>query len=476
MKRRTFLRKTGAIVLQVPVILSSTSLASCKKETIKKPSTLPTNDGEPTTLPSNPQTPAGNEPAVITSDQKIISGYVNAQSYLPGDTGYLYVSANETIEKENIAVYNLNGKISFLIPYEKVSLQKVNTDAPYENGYGYTGAIKFTIPQLKSGLYLIANQIAPIVRSGNFADITIVYPSNTENAYCKSGDRSLYTSPVAKKVSFLRPIKVTFYAYGIFKWLNNQNYSYKVISDMDMDDYSNFNSKLLIIAGHNEYWTRKARANFDRFIIEGKDSLVLSGNTMWWQVRYNEEKNQLICYKTGEDPDPNPLNNTVLWTDPRLKYQIIESLGADFNGGGFGSETTRTGFNGFKIYNPSSPLLSGISIDKGEVLTCRSLEYDGAPIKGFDADGFPVIDNSKLRFYKTELLGYDIGYRNEQMPKTVATPLIYKKTATSGTVINWATTNWCSEKNFFADSTQRIVNITEKMIDMLLAKQNVFSS
>ena len=28
----------------------------------------------------------------------------------------------------------------------------------------------------------------------------------------------------------------------------------------------------------------------------GGHALILSGNTMWWQVRYNEDKTKLICY------------------------------------------------------------------------------------------------------------------------------------------------------------------------------------
>ena len=70
-----------------------------------------------------------------------------------------------------------------------------------------------------------------------------------------------------------------------------------------MDDYENIRgAKLLVVIGHSEYWTRTARLNFDRFVDEGCHALVLSGNTMWWQVRYSENKDRMICYKGGNDP------------------------------------------------------------------------------------------------------------------------------------------------------------------------------
>ncbi len=54
---------------------------------------------------------------------------------------------------------------------------------------------------------------------------------------------------------------------------------------MDLEDYSEIaGAKVVVIIGHSEYWTRRARENFDRYVLEGGNALVLSGNTMWWQV------------------------------------------------------------------------------------------------------------------------------------------------------------------------------------------------
>ncbi|MGZ3610970.1 MAG: N,N-dimethylformamidase beta subunit family domain-containing protein [Ktedonobacteraceae bacterium] len=44
------------------------------------------------------------------------------------------------------------------------------------------------------------------------------------------------------------------------------------------------------MTGKSEYWTRQARTNIDKFTASGKNLLVFSGNTMYWQTRFNLKK------------------------------------------------------------------------------------------------------------------------------------------------------------------------------------------
>src|SRR5207302_1437536 len=99
------------------------------------------------------------------------------------------------------------------------------------------------------------------------------------------------------------------------------------------------------------------------------------------------------------------------------------------------------GWDGYKIVNPNSPLLAGTGLRKGDVIHFSTHEYDGAPTKGFDASGAPILDEAALGFYRTELVGYDFGqFRGK---KTVPTFFAFQKTQTSGIVVNTASTNWC---------------------------------
>ena len=105
-----------------------------------------------------------------------------------------------------------------------------------------------------------------------------------------------------------------------------------MICDQDMDDYSEIqNSKILVVIGHSEYWTKAARLNFDQFVNSGKDAVILSGNTMWWQVRYNADKTKMICYKDEiSDTISDPLLKTIAWPYPSLNYSVLTSIGADW--------------------------------------------------------------------------------------------------------------------------------------------------
>jgi hypothetical protein len=229
--------------------------------------------------------------------------------------------------------------------------QKIKNPNPWENGYGYEVTLSYSPQKLKSGIYFWENKISMIVKSSDPKDITVLYPSNTDNAYCVSGGLSMYSLPgPAKIVSFLRPILNIHFSMSFLKWINQSefNNSINYIADIDLDNELTLSdTKLLIVIGHSEYWTRKARMLVDQFVEQGHHMLVLSGNTMWWQVRYNSAKNQLICYKNEEeDPITDNLLKTTNWYESCVNYPIFNSIGCDFDLGGYGLNID-TGWDGF---------------------------------------------------------------------------------------------------------------------------------
>src|ERR1035437_1604652 len=216
---------------------------------------------------------------------------------------------------------------------------------PWIEGYDYSVSFTYKIPNnLRSGMYYWETQIYFIVKSlSKDADITIIYPSNTEAAYNESGGKSLYDFNSIDTlrsfcVSFLRPhshdnfFQEKVLSDGFMQWFYSlSGYSVQLICDQDMDDYNEIKkSKIIVVIGHSEYWTREARLNFDKFVNSGKDAVVLSGNTMWWQVRYSKDKTKLICYKNPlVDPVGNPLLKTIQWPTPSLHYPVLNSIGVD---------------------------------------------------------------------------------------------------------------------------------------------------
>jgi len=417
-----------------------------------------------------------------TLESYVTGGYTDQVSYNPGDTIAFYID------------FKVPDKLKAVLPLRNAALQVVDSikgvafkQPEYggnksTDGYHYNANFGYLIPlNFKSGVYVVASRGHEIVFTIKSATkdepITIVYPSNTDAAYNNMGGQSLYVGPKADSVSFLRPkvsssTPLQFFASQFFNWVCTQHYNVNYISDMDLDNYDNFkNSKLLIIAGHSEYWTRAARVNFDRFISEGHHSLILSGNTMWWQVRYSFDNTKLICYKGNNDPINNALLKTNLWLTPYLNYPIINSIGADHAHGGNGLESTSQGpdrsWKGYKIINGNSPILQHTGLKDNDIISIPTSEYDGTELISQTPPIQP--NNSILKFNKVAIIGYDYGsYQPPYPTTTVGTFMVFQKTPSSGWIINTASTDWCSPRGFGGASSQQIIQITQNCINLLL--------
>jgi hypothetical protein len=406
---------------------------------------------------------------------EIIDGYTNKLSAFPGDSIDLHLNASRISGSYHLTLHDLAGRHVYKIKIP-VFPQTVSMSNPSEDGYGYKVTARICTPELPSGVYMWDDKIPFVIRARN-PKITVVYSSNTVNAYCNAGGKSLYgfnsTEALAShKVSFLRPLPLSRHSEAFLTWMAAQNFQdVGYITDVDLEEYSGVKkSKLMIIAGHSEYWTLQARKNFDRFVHEGKNAMILSGNTMWWQVRYNKAKDQLICYRDALiDPIRSPKLKTVTWCEPSLQYPIYTSTGADFQNAGYGLKPDN-GWDGYKI-TQESPLLEGTSLKKGDVLRCPSDELDGAPVT-YVKDGTPIIDYQRLSFHKIEIVGYDLVWRAGK--EGIATWIVYQPARSAGIVINTASTDWCSQRGIGVNS--EIQKITRNMIQKLLKNENVFSA
>jgi len=61
--------------------------------------------------------------------------------------------------------------------------------------------------------------------------------------------------------------------------------------------------RILVLAGHDEYWSREMRDHVEAFVSRGGHVANFSGNTAWWQIRYSSDGSRITCYKNVlEDP------------------------------------------------------------------------------------------------------------------------------------------------------------------------------
>lgn len=84
-------------------------------------------------------------------------------------------------------------------------------------------------------------------------------------------------------------------------WLDQHGYEYDVITDRDLDRNPELLSgyQAVVINGHSEYWSARAYDGLDSYLKNGGDALVLSGNTMFWRVSFDETDEVMEVRKYG---------------------------------------------------------------------------------------------------------------------------------------------------------------------------------
>ena len=91
-------------------------------------------------------------------------------------------------------------------------------------------------------------------------------------------------------------------------WLEEAGYQYDIISDLDLhrdpkilSDYPVF-----IINGHSEYWSIPMYEGLRKYLGQGGNVIVLSGNSVFWRVSFNEDCSILECRKVDAPGDQVP--------------------------------------------------------------------------------------------------------------------------------------------------------------------------
>jgi hypothetical protein len=156
------------------------------------------------------------------------------------------------------------------------------------------------------------------------SQILVQVPVNTWQAYNPWGGKSIYpfnsTDMVpATRVSFDRPLAFT--AQGPFEWeynlvrfLEREGYdvSYQTDVDTHLRPQSLLDHRLVVVTGHDEYWTKQMRDAFNTARNAGTNLAFTGSNAAYWQVRYENGQRTIVGYKdAAPDPEPNPALKTI---------------------------------------------------------------------------------------------------------------------------------------------------------------------
>lgn len=200
------------------------------------------------------------------------------------------------------------------------------------DGCAYPTSLELKTSHLPEGVYFTSlvtdtNRLSQVIffalrkpATKANATVALMIPENTWQAYNQQGGASFYTaSPPDKKfeISYLRPIPN---APGndyhnarvivpLLRMLREQNIAVRMFTNEDLTwnkDYLK-HVNLLLIVGHDEYWTTDLRNHIDGFAAKGGKVAVFGGNIGWAHANKSDagSNNLFLYYGEVQNRDPH---------------------------------------------------------------------------------------------------------------------------------------------------------------------------
>lgn len=161
-----------------------------------------------------------------------------------------------------------------------------------------------------------------------------------------------------------------------------------------VDGYS-----LVVTIGHSEYWTWGMRDTMDAYLAAGGNWVIFSGNTCFWQVRYQASTGvgagagtgrEVMVGHKGRARFDDPVKGTdrrhlltSMWSDPWIGRPENTTIGLSFSRGGYhriGQGAPR-GAGAYTVWRPDHWALDGTDLRYGDQLGAGSF------VVGYEVDG-----------------------------------------------------------------------------------------
>jgi hypothetical protein len=319
------------------------------------------------------------------------------------------------------------------------------------NGCDWPSAIEIPVADWRSGFYAVTltagderHDAFLVVRPepSDPAPIVLVLSTTTWHAYNDWAGPSLYTG--GTRVSFRRPFAPGFivkpepigrmmqpepdreamgfrrwaranrvsdwcggagwftYERTFTRWAERNGFRVDIAVSQDLEQHPEVleSARLYVSAGHDEYWSWGMRDAFDAFVAGGGNAAILSGNTCFWQVRFDDDHGGMtgFKYRADEDPvlgTPDERLLTGCWSDRRIGRPETSTIGLTFTRGGYARYGLGApdGPGGYTVHRPEHWAFDGAGLGPGDAFgdddAIAAYECDGCAFEP-DLDGRPV--------------------------------------------------------------------------------------
>ena len=373
-------------------------------------------------------------------------------------------------------------------------------DSSYALGCGWSESYRLVLsPAWLPGVYTVqfptsqgiryALFVVRVTSPGSASRVAVSLPSHTWQAYNAFGGKSLYDynsseSQRAYKVSYLRPYddgsglaQYPRWASIFLRWLVSRQLGFDVYMDRDLESRPNLLSyyDVLVLVGHDEYWSRRERQAVEDFLRRGGALVSLSGNTCWWQVRMDDDGTTMLCYKTASlDPllGVNDSLVTTYWWNAPVFWPENTFLGASSRSGGFVNHSAilprSQGYGDYAVFNTPHWVFEGTGLKEGDEIGWTAgiagYEVDGATYQW--QEGLPIVDGGYGTPRNYTILGVTPASDGTGHITGHGTMGIMTFSG-GGRVFNAASTNWVN--GLFADSI--VKRITQNVLDAFISRR-----
>lgn len=305
-----------------------------------------------------------------------VQGYFGRASFVPAETLELHLSGSGPVDVEWYRLGWYAGAGGRLIgATRKVACRPQPMPAPDPQvgriDAGWPVAHREVIgPDWLSGQYVAvlrpasgaAAYVPFVVRPASAAEpgpVLFIHAAATWQAYNGWGGKSLYHASStgfttatrdarAAVVSFARPyledrgaMYLRRWELQFVRWMERHGRDVEYAADVDLELHPEVaeGRRLIVMAGHPEYWSRPMRQRIERAIQGGTNVAFLTGNEVYWQVRLEDGPtgpgSRIVCYKDATlDPVTltSPSLATVRWRDAPLNEPESVLVGVLYRG------------------------------------------------------------------------------------------------------------------------------------------------
>ena len=297
--------------------------------------------------------------------------YASAIDALPGDTVALHVSTQPNA-MYRVLVYRLGwyggvgarqvaclpscvgGKFGATQP-----MPAADDDGRVVANWPTTGSLTID-PSWVSGYYLVRVLLLSGPQEGASATTYVIVnapkqtshmlvqvPVNTWQAYNNWGGKSLYPFSVdgvrGRRVSYDRPFdwqsrgaqSPLGWELPLIRFIEREGYDVSYQSDVatDANPGSLLSHRVLVDAGHDEYWSRRMRDAWEAARGQGVNLAFMGANDAYWQVVLENGGRTVMSYKSGDDPNPDPSARTNLFRALQPPRMECDLMGVQHQGG-----------------------------------------------------------------------------------------------------------------------------------------------